>query len=75
MYPSYPPTTFYLPARDGSHFSDAHIDRFISAFARFGRPVIAENIGDEWQQTVLRTTWRWPVKPILTTSTIHRHGD
>jgi hypothetical protein len=74
LYPSYAPTTFYLPARDGSHFSDPHIERFLFSFARFGRPLIAENTGDEWQQSALRSTWRWTVKPILTTTTIDRHG-
>lgn len=67
--------THYLPRRDVSHFNDEDINTFVRRFSRWGRVVIAEDLGDDWQQDVLRATHRWQQQPLLTATRIQRHED
>jgi hypothetical protein len=73
--PSFNSVTIYLPAKSGGHFDEDQLARFIEAFSSFGRIIIAEDLGDDWEQDAQLASARMPIKPILTSSRIDRYGD
>ncbi|MCE2836904.1 MAG: hypothetical protein LW834_08065 [Cyanobium sp. 49614_E6] len=73
--PSFNSVTIYLPAKAGGHFDEDRLARFIEAFSSFGRIIIAEDLGDGWEQDAQLASARMPVKPILTRARIDRYGN
>lgn len=73
--PSFNSFTLFLPHKDGRHFDDERIAVFSESFAMFGRTIIAEDLGDDWQQQALLATQRMPTKPVLTVSSIDRYSQ
>ena len=74
--PSFNSVSHYLPAKDGSRFDEAGLQRFHAAFSKYGRFVLAEDFdGDDWQQQALQSSWRMHVPPVLTATALNRHGD
>ena len=71
--PSHNTITHYLPAKDGHSFDEARLAVFLEAFSPFGRVVLAEDFGDDWQQDALLATARMPIKPVLTRSRLDRY--
>ena len=75
LNPSFNSVSIYLPAkRNGTHFDEEALDRFVDAFSNFGRIILAEDLGENWEQHALVATRRMPIKPILTTDRIDRYG-
>lgn len=73
FFPSRYSVTHYLPRRDTStFFCDQDIDGFRQRFSAWGRPVLTEDFGDDWQQDALRLSHRWRLPPLLTTSRLNR---
>lgn len=80
LHPSFSSITLYLPERNGNHFDDPALERFIKAFRSYGRILITEDLGDDWQQDALvafaalnnRTT---SVPPLLTNAQLDRYSD
>lgn len=72
--PSFNHATLYLPAKSGPHFDEDRLARFIETFSSFGRVILAEDLGDGWEQDALLATARFPVKPILTTLRLERYN-
>lgn len=75
FYPSFGSQTVYLAAKEGSHFDDEKLSLFIDTFSRFGRVLLSEDMGDDWQDDALRSHLRAPIKPVLTRERIDRYGD
>jgi hypothetical protein len=73
--PSFNSVTIYLPAKSGSHFDEDNLARFIEAFSSFGRIIIAEDLGDDWEQDAQLASTRMPIKPILTSTRLDRYGN
>lgn len=73
--PSFNSVTIYLPAKAGSHFDEDKLALFIESFSAYGRAIIAEDLGDDWQQDALVASARFPIKPILTTARVERYGE
>jgi hypothetical protein len=73
LSPSFSSATIFLPPKNGSHFDEDALSRFIDAFRSYGRIVIAEDLGDEWQQDALTAFMRSPIKPVLTETRIERY--
>jgi hypothetical protein len=73
--PSFNSVTIYLPAKAGGHFDEDHLARFIEAFSSFGRIIIAEDLGDGWEQDAQLASARMPIKPVLTAARLDRWGD
>jgi hypothetical protein len=72
--PSFNSVTHYLPPKDGSYFSDAALEKFAACFERWGRVVMADDLGaGDWQQQALIATRRMPIPPVLTTTRVNRH--
>lgn len=71
--PSFNSLTVYLVPKIGAHFDESALAKFIEAFGPFGRVILAEDLGDEWQQQALLSTRRMPVKPLLTETRIDRY--
>lgn len=71
--PSFNSLTVYLTPKVGAHFDEAALARFIEAFSSFGRVILAEDLGDEWQQQALLSTRRMSIKPLLTETRIDRY--
>lgn len=67
--------TLYLPPKRGGHFDDSAIARFCETFSPFGRPILAEDLGDGWEQDALLATARAPIKPLLTSVRLDRYND
>lgn len=72
--PSFNHATLYLPAKSGPHFDEDRLARFIESFSSFGRVILAEDLGDGWEQDALLATARFPIKPILTTLRLERYN-
>lgn len=72
--PSHNTISHYLPAKDGHAFDEARLAVFLEAFSPFGRVVLAEDFGDDWQQDALLATARMPIKPVLTRSRLERYS-
>jgi hypothetical protein len=75
LTPSCLPVTLYLPAKDGSHFSDEKLERFRQAFSSHGRVILNEFTDDLWQQDAALAMARSHNQPFLTHPGIRRHGD
>jgi hypothetical protein len=80
LYPSFSSCTLYLPARNGNHFDDTVIDAFIKHFRVYGRILIAEDLGDDWQQDALVAfasshNRRNSIAPLLTEVKLERYSD
>lgn len=74
--PSFNSVTLYLPAkRNGTHFDDEALARFVEAFSPFGRVLLTEDLGEDWEQHALLATRRMPIRPVLTTNRIERWTD
>jgi hypothetical protein len=73
--PSFNSVTIYLPAKSGGHFNEAALATFLESFSSFGRVIIAEDLGDGWEQDAQLASVRMPIKPILTAARIDRYGD
>lgn len=73
FYPSSNTVTLYLPESDGTHFDDAALDRFVLAFGRYGRILLSEDLGQDWQSSALVASRRMMMKPLLTETRIRRH--
>jgi hypothetical protein len=74
LNPSFNSLTIYLPAKQaGVHFDEAALDRFVNAFSSFGRIVLSEDLGENWEQHALEACHRMPIKPILTTDRLERY--
>lgn len=73
--PSFNSVTIYLPAKRGGHFDEDRLALFCDAFSSYGRVIIAEDLGDDWQQDALLASARFPIKPILTQTRIERFSD
>ena len=75
LNPSFNSLTIYLPAKQGgTHFDETALNRFVAAFSPFGRVVLAEDLGEDWEQHALSASHRMPTKPILTTDRLERYG-
>lgn len=72
--PSFNSVTIYLPAKHGGHFDEDRLALFCDAFSSFGRVIIAEDLGDDWQQDALLASARFPIKPILTQARLERYS-
>ncbi|MCE2838621.1 MAG: hypothetical protein LW834_16995 [Cyanobium sp. 49614_E6] len=72
--PSFNSVTIYLPAKSGAHFDEDRLALFIESFSSYGRTIIAEDLGDDWQQDALLASARFPIKPILTTARLERYS-
>lgn len=75
LNPSFSHFTLYLPARNGHHFDEERLARFIEAFSSHGRVILAEDFGDDWEQSAMLATRRMPIKPVLTQSRLNRYDD
>jgi len=73
--PSFNHASLYLPAKSGAHFDEERLARFIESFSSFGRVILAEDLGDGWEQDALLATARFPIKPILTTLRLERYNS
>lgn len=75
--PSFNSVTIILPAKTGGvHIDDESLSLAVENFSPFGRVLLAEDLGEDWEQHALRATGCMPIKPILTTSGLNRHqGD
>lgn len=73
--PSFNSVTIYLPAKNGSHFDEDRLALFIESFAPYGRAIIAEDLGDDWQQDALVASARFPIKPVLTEARLERYSS
>lgn len=74
LNPSTNSLTTYLPAKEhGTHFQEDALARFVDSFSPFGRVILAEDLGDNWEQHALLASQRMPVRPVLTTTQIDRH--
>lgn len=73
--PSFNSVSIYLPAKAGGHFDEDHLARFIEAFSSLGRIIIAEDLGDGWEQDAQLASARMPIKPVLTAQRFDRWGD
>lgn len=71
--PTFNSYTVFLPHKNGMHFDDERIAAFVESFAMFGRTIIAEDLGDDWQQQALLATQRMGIKPVLTVSRVDRY--
>lgn len=71
--PSFNSLTVYLTPKIGAHFDENALAKFIEVFSPFGRVILAEDLGDEWQQQALLSTRRMPIKPLLTETRIDRY--
>lgn len=65
--------TLYLPAKAGGHFDEDRTRLFCETFSPFGRVILAEDMGDAWEQDALLATARMPIKPLLTTVRLDRY--
>lgn len=72
--PSFNHASLYLPAKNGPHFDEDRLAHFIETFSAFGRVILAEDLGDGWEQDALLATARFPIKPILTTLRLERYN-
>jgi len=75
LNPSFSHFSLYLPKRNGHHFDDDKLARFIECFSRYGRVILAEDFGDDWEQSAMLATRRMPIKPVLTQSRLSRYDD
>ena len=73
--PSFGSTTIYLPDKSGNHFNEESVNTFLDSFSAFGRVIINEDLGDDWQQDALLASARAPIKPVLTQNRINRYED
>ena len=73
--PSFNSVTLYLPAKAGSHFDEDRLALFIESFSSFGRVIISEDLGDDWEADAALAAARMPIKPILTQARIDRYGS
>lgn len=73
--PSFNSVSIYLPAKAGGHFDEDRLALFIESFSSYGRVVIAEDLGDDWQQDALLASARFPIKPILTETRLERFSQ
>lgn len=73
LNPSFNSVTVYLPAKAGSHFDEDSLAVFLEQFSEFGRIVIAEDLGDGWQNDALIATRRMSLRPVLTQRCIQRY--
>ena len=72
--PSFNSVTIYLPAKSGGHFDEDKLALFIESFRSYGRTIIAEDLGDDWQQDALVASTRFPIKPVLTETRLDRYS-
>ena len=72
--PSFNSVSIYLPAKSGSHFNEERLALFIESFSSYGRVIIAEDLGDDWEQDALLASSRFPIKPILTQARLERYN-
>ena len=72
--PSHNTITHYLPAKTGHAFCEERLAAFLEAFSPYGRVVLAEDFGDDWQQDALLASARMPIKPVLTKSRLDRYS-
>ena len=74
LNPSFNSVSIYLPAKraGGTHFCEDALSRFLKHFSPFGRVILAEDLGEDWEQHALLAARRMPVQPVLTTSSIDR---
>jgi hypothetical protein len=72
--PSFNSVSIYLPAKSGGHFDEDRLALFIENFSAYGRVVIAEDLGDDWEQDALLASGRFPIKPILTRARLERYS-
>ena len=73
LNPSFNSVSLYLPAKaNGTHFDDDALAIFLEAFSPFGRVLLTEDLGEDWEQHALLATRRMPMRPILTTSRLER---
>jgi len=75
LNPSFSHFSLYLPARNGHHFDEERLARFIETFSNYGRVILAEDFGDDWEQSAMLATRRMPIKPVLTQSRLNRYDD
>jgi hypothetical protein len=71
--PSCNTISHYLPAKDGHAFNEERLSAFLEAFSPFGRVLLSEDFGDDWQQDALLASARMPIKPVLTRSRLERY--
>lgn len=67
--------TIYLPAKAGGHFDEEKLRRFCETFSPFGRVILAEDMGDSWEQDAMLATARFPIKPLLTSVRLDRYHE
>lgn len=72
--PSWNTITHYLPAKTGHAFDEERLAVFLESFSPFGRVLLAEDFGDDWQQDALLATARMPIKPVLTRTRLDRYS-
>ena len=70
--PSFNSVTISLPAKDGTHFDEDALNRFLEAFSPFGRIILAEDLGEAWEQHALTASQRMPVAPVLPVQHLER---
>lgn len=71
--PTHNSITHYLPAKDGLDFDEDRLALFVESFSCFGRVVLAEDLGNDWEQDALLATARMPMKPLLTKRRLDRY--
>lgn len=71
--PTHNTITHYLPAKDGLDFDEDRLALFVESFSCFGRVVLAEDLGNDWEQDALIATARMPTKPLLTKRRLDRY--
>ena len=75
LNPSFTHFSLYLPKRNGHHFDDDKLAAFLEHFSSYGRVVLAEDFGDDWEQSAMLATRRMPIKPVLTQTRLSRYDD
>lgn len=74
--PSSPSLTVYFPAKTGgTHISDDALDAFIANFSTYGRVILAEDLGDDWEPHAAKAAARCSLQPLLTKPRVDRYGE
>lgn len=71
--PSFNSFTSYLPAKDGHCFNEEKLTQCVQLFSPYGRVILTEDFGENWEQQALLASARMATRPVLPLVTIERY--
>lgn len=72
LWPSFSSTTIYLPARSGALIDERRLLRFTTLFRQFGRPILPENLIEDWERDAIIATAGARPHPLLLSRSAER---